>query len=189
MTTVYETLCIPTQRLSVSWPAAGPEGEERRPAFLVGRLRGMFPGLGVEREAPDGRDLPPVRPPSRPGAGRALSGGGGGPGGPPGIRGAGGTDEAGRRPGAGPSVARGGGRPVRTAGAHVRLPHGQVQVLPLFLLFSCSTASRQRPAGQRASRPRSTAPLSTMSGACAAHSNKDGAVPVPRRWSGRSCTP
>ena len=54
MTTVYETLCIPTQRLSVSWPAAGPEGEERRPAFLVGRLRGMFPGLGVERERQTG---------------------------------------------------------------------------------------------------------------------------------------
>ncbi|BFK86591.1 helicase-exonuclease AddAB subunit AddB [Pseudoflavonifractor gallinarum] len=54
MTTVYESLCIPTERLSVSWPAAGPEGEERRPAFLVGRLRGMFPGLGVERESQTG---------------------------------------------------------------------------------------------------------------------------------------
>ena len=71
MTTVYETLCIPTQRLSVSWPAAGPEGEERRPAFLVGRLRGMFPGLGVERERQTGGTsacAPPVPPWSWPGA-------------------------------------------------------------------------------------------------------------------------
>ncbi|MBM6870985.1 exodeoxyribonuclease V subunit gamma [Pseudoflavonifractor phocaeensis] len=50
MTTVYETLSLPRERCTVSWPAAGPDGGERRPAFLVGRLRSLFPTLPVVRE-------------------------------------------------------------------------------------------------------------------------------------------
>ena len=51
MTIVYETLCLPSEHLSVSWSAAGAGGEEHRPAFLVGRLRGMFPTLKTVRES------------------------------------------------------------------------------------------------------------------------------------------
>ena len=47
MTIVYETCSLPTERLSVSWPAAGTAGEEKRPSFLVKRLREAFPGLTV----------------------------------------------------------------------------------------------------------------------------------------------
>ena len=43
MTIVYEACARPTERLTVSWPARGPQGEERRPSFLVGRLRLLFP--------------------------------------------------------------------------------------------------------------------------------------------------
>ena len=49
-TIVYETCALPSHRLFVSWAAAGPEGEERRPAHLVSRLRGLFPGLKVLQE-------------------------------------------------------------------------------------------------------------------------------------------
>ncbi|NCE64016.1 ATP-dependent nuclease subunit B [Pseudoflavonifractor sp. 524-17] len=51
MTIIYETLALPDRHLSISWPAAGTQGEERRPAFLVGRLCGLFPGLRPVREA------------------------------------------------------------------------------------------------------------------------------------------
>lgn len=51
MTIVYETCALPSERLTVSWPAMGSEGEERRAAFLVHRLRALFPALRVEREA------------------------------------------------------------------------------------------------------------------------------------------
>ena len=50
MTIVYESCALPSQRLAVSWAALGPEGEERRPAFFLHRLRTMFPTLRVERE-------------------------------------------------------------------------------------------------------------------------------------------
>ncbi len=43
MTIVYETCALPEARLYVSWSAAGPEGEERRPSFLVHKLRALFP--------------------------------------------------------------------------------------------------------------------------------------------------
>ena len=43
MTIVYEACARPTERLTVSWAARGPQGEERRPSFLVGRLRLLFP--------------------------------------------------------------------------------------------------------------------------------------------------
>lgn len=50
MTIVYETLVLPSCHLSVSWSHTGAEGEEHRPAFLVGRLRGVFPDLKIVRE-------------------------------------------------------------------------------------------------------------------------------------------
>ncbi|MBU5434587.1 PD-(D/E)XK nuclease family protein [Pseudoflavonifractor sp. MSJ-37] len=54
MTIVYETVCLPTDLLSVSWSATGAGGEEHRPSFLVGRLRGLFPGLALKRESGEG---------------------------------------------------------------------------------------------------------------------------------------
>lgn len=50
MTIVYEACAMPSNRLYVSWAAAGAEGEEHRPAFLVHRLRGLFPSQRVTRE-------------------------------------------------------------------------------------------------------------------------------------------
>lgn len=44
---IYETCAIPTERLVVSWAAAGSGGEEQRPCYLVGRLQSLFPGLDV----------------------------------------------------------------------------------------------------------------------------------------------
>ena len=49
-TVLYETCAQPMERLYVSWAQAGPQGEERRPSFLVGRLRGLFPSLRVTEE-------------------------------------------------------------------------------------------------------------------------------------------
>lgn len=45
MTIVYETCALPSDRLVVSWPTAGSDGGERRPAFLVKYLRSLFPDL------------------------------------------------------------------------------------------------------------------------------------------------
>ena len=50
MTIVYETCAVPTRRLYVSWPAAEGD-EERAPAFLVERLRAIFPHLREENAA------------------------------------------------------------------------------------------------------------------------------------------
>lgn len=50
MTTVYLTCARPTQKLIVSWPGQSGAGEERRPCFLVERLRLLFSDLSVERE-------------------------------------------------------------------------------------------------------------------------------------------
>lgn len=50
MTILYETLALPTEWCAISWPEGGSGGEELRPCFLVGRLRGLFPSLRVERE-------------------------------------------------------------------------------------------------------------------------------------------
>ena len=43
MTIVYETCALPQRRFYVSWAAAGPDGEERRPSFLQSRLNFLFP--------------------------------------------------------------------------------------------------------------------------------------------------
>ncbi|MEA4955762.1 MAG: PD-(D/E)XK nuclease family protein [Pseudoflavonifractor sp.] len=50
MTIVYDTCALPSERLTVSWPAVGSGGEERRPSFLVKKLRVLFPELGVVDE-------------------------------------------------------------------------------------------------------------------------------------------
>jgi len=50
MTIAYETCALPSDRLIVSWSAAAG-GEERRPSFLVKKLRGLFPQLTVREEA------------------------------------------------------------------------------------------------------------------------------------------
>ena len=55
MTIVYETCALPSQRLYVSWSAAGAEGEEHRPAFLFHQLGTLFPqGRQVREQALDG---------------------------------------------------------------------------------------------------------------------------------------
>ncbi len=50
MTTIYQICARPSQRLAVSWPVQGPDGEERRPSFLVGRLGLLFHDLKPVRE-------------------------------------------------------------------------------------------------------------------------------------------
>jgi ATP-dependent helicase/nuclease subunit B len=50
MTTIYQICARPSQRLAVSWAAQGPGGEERRPSFLVQRLRLLFSDLELTRE-------------------------------------------------------------------------------------------------------------------------------------------
>ena len=55
MTIVYETCALAQKRLYVSWAAAGPEGEERRPSFLQTKLRQIFPHLTrIEEDRLDG---------------------------------------------------------------------------------------------------------------------------------------
>lgn len=50
MTTIYQICAQPGQKLAVTWSAQGPGGEERRPSFLVGRLRLLFSDLEPLRE-------------------------------------------------------------------------------------------------------------------------------------------
>lgn len=50
MTIVYETCALPSDRLIVSCPRAGTAGEEKRPSFLVKKLRALFPDLPVITE-------------------------------------------------------------------------------------------------------------------------------------------
>ena len=50
MTTIYQICARPSEKLAVSWPAAGPGGEERRPSFLVRRLERIFSDLSPVRE-------------------------------------------------------------------------------------------------------------------------------------------
>lgn len=81
MTIVYDTCALPSERLTVSWPAAGSGGEERRPSFLVKKLRTLFPDLEVvdERALAEDFRLAASRPALElagrcPGVGRALKG-------------------------------------------------------------------------------------------------------------------
>jgi len=48
LTILGETCTLPDTRLNISWSRSGPGGEERRPCFLVDRLRGLFPDLTFE---------------------------------------------------------------------------------------------------------------------------------------------
>lgn len=55
MTIVYETCALPQEKFYVSWAAAGPDGEERRPSFLLSKLKVLFPrAQWVEEERLDG---------------------------------------------------------------------------------------------------------------------------------------
>ncbi|MBP3520329.1 MAG: PD-(D/E)XK nuclease family protein [Oscillospiraceae bacterium] len=54
MTIAYETLALPSEKLMVSWPAAGADGGEKRPAFPVKKLRELFPNLTVTDEQREG---------------------------------------------------------------------------------------------------------------------------------------
>lgn len=49
-TIVYETCALPSDQLFVSWSESGPDGEERRPSFLVRRLHALFPTQPQVRE-------------------------------------------------------------------------------------------------------------------------------------------
>ena len=48
---LYAALAQPTHGLKVSYPTADAAGAELRPAFVIGRLRTLFPDLRVERES------------------------------------------------------------------------------------------------------------------------------------------
>ena len=50
---LYAALAQPTEGLTVSYPVTDISGAELRPAFVVGRLRELFPGLRVEKEGND----------------------------------------------------------------------------------------------------------------------------------------
>lgn len=54
LTIVYETLALPSERLIVSYPLAGGDGGERRPAFPVKKLRELFPDLPLLDERAEG---------------------------------------------------------------------------------------------------------------------------------------
>ena len=53
MQNLYAALAQPTQGLVVSYPISDVTGAELRPAFVVERLRVLFPGLAVEQETTD----------------------------------------------------------------------------------------------------------------------------------------
>ena len=152
MTIVYETCALPQRRFYVSWAAVGPDGEERRPSFLQSKLNFLFPQA---RRVGEGRldgsfRLAAPRPALElagrfPQAGaplRAL------PEYAPLVE----RMERAARMERGAAHPPGGGRPLWEAGAHVRLPDGQVQVLPLLLLYAVRPEGRA-PAGRRVPGP------------------------------------
>lgn len=51
--TLYAALAQPTDRLWVSYPIADVSGTELRPAFVIDRLKALFPTLRVEKEGND----------------------------------------------------------------------------------------------------------------------------------------
>lgn len=50
---LYAALARPTQGLTVSYPVTDVSGGELRPAFIVGRIRELFPTLDIQRESGD----------------------------------------------------------------------------------------------------------------------------------------
>ena len=166
MTTLYQICALPSRRLILTWPAQGAGGEERRSCFLVGRLKLLFPGLAEVREEGLGDSfrmaapLPALELAGRSPAVRRVMGS------LPEYAPPGGAAGTGRTLGAGQADPGGGGPAVWTAGTHVRLPDGQVQVLPLLLLHAlrppggAPEACRIHCAGVRHLRP-------LCAGACA----------------------
>ncbi len=47
---LYRLMTKPSERLVVSYSCVGPDGKSRRPSYLIGELKNMFPGLSVIRE-------------------------------------------------------------------------------------------------------------------------------------------
>ncbi|MDE6880923.1 MAG: exodeoxyribonuclease V subunit gamma, partial [Oscillospiraceae bacterium] len=70
---LYAALAQPTDRLTVTWPAAGLDGSPLRPSFVVGRVRTLLPGAASEAEDAACRLTAPIP---------ALELAGGDPGGP-----------------------------------------------------------------------------------------------------------
>ena len=50
MTTLYQICALPSQRLILSWPGQGSGGEDRRPCFVVERLKLLYSDLQEVRE-------------------------------------------------------------------------------------------------------------------------------------------
>ena len=50
---LYAALAQPTQGVTVSYPVTDISGAELRPAFVVERLRKLFPGIKIEKESPE----------------------------------------------------------------------------------------------------------------------------------------
>ena len=53
LTILYDCCTLPSEKLIVSWPMAGENGEERRPSFLISRLRLLFPRLNTGEIQPE----------------------------------------------------------------------------------------------------------------------------------------
>ena len=183
MTTVYLTCARPSERLVVSWPSQSAAGEERRPSFLVERLRRLFTDLRVTREEDSGGAFRLEAPlPALEQAGRS-----GGPwplcrSTPPWWSG-----WTGRRAGAGAGCpgwrwtsCTGGRCPCR--------PPGWTSTSPAIFPISCAMASRRSPASRLALQHRSTGPLFTMFWNTSSGMRCSGRpfCPVfPTRWPGR----
>lgn len=69
---LYKALSQATDGLCVSWPCTDVSGAELRPAFIVGRMRHLFPALAVEETTPERLLAAPV--PALETAGRAQGG-------------------------------------------------------------------------------------------------------------------
>ena len=50
MTTIYQICALPSQRLILSWPGQGSGGEERRPCFVIERMKLLYSNLQEVRE-------------------------------------------------------------------------------------------------------------------------------------------
>ena len=52
MQNLYAALAQPTETLTVSWPVSDASGAALRPAFVVDRIRRLFPAVRIEKEDP-----------------------------------------------------------------------------------------------------------------------------------------
>ena len=50
---LYAALAQPTEKLTVSYPAADASGAEKRPSFVVGRIARLLPAVKLEKESAD----------------------------------------------------------------------------------------------------------------------------------------